>query len=96
MNKRELDLLERAFVSEIRSALEGGPGLIQPRGKLVEKMAAEGYLQACTEVLSGRFPVTLHGYRLTHAGRLAYCMSCGTDDDEAAAEIEAMAKRVGQ
>lgn len=73
VNKRELALLERAFAAEIQAALEGGPGLIQPKGKLIDKLVADGLLCHVSETLSGHPPITLRGYELTHLGRFVYC-----------------------
>lgn len=77
MNKREREILEAAFVAEMNAALDRLPDymrLIQRRGKLIERMADEGLLERRV-ALHG--PVTITGYALTHAGRFAYCCSCG-------------------
>lgn len=73
MNKRELDLLERAFSAEIEAAMTGRPHVIQPRGKLPTKLADEGYLEAAEVVWSG---VRIKGFQLTSLGRMTYCMTC--------------------
>jgi hypothetical protein len=33
--------------------------------------------------LGGRFPVVVKGYALTHAGRLAYCLTCEDAEEPA-------------
>lgn len=77
MNKRERVLLEMAFAAEIRAALEGGPHIMQARGKLVEKLVQDGMLRKQTVVLGGRMPVRIEGYELTELGRFSYCMGGG-------------------
>ncbi len=79
MNKRELDLLEKAFEASINAAF-GGVGLIQPRGtKLADKLVTDGYLERAEVKLGGRFPVTIRGYGLTLLGNLVYCTSCDVE-----------------
>ena len=75
MNKRELDLLERAFSAEIDAAVHGGLGIIQTRSKLAERLFNQGYLRKVSRNLGGRFPTTVEGYALTLAGNAAYCFS---------------------
>jgi hypothetical protein len=74
MNKRELQLLERAFIAEIEEGAHGTIGLMQSRSKAAEKLAEDGYLVKDMQTVGGRFPVTVSGYRLTHLGRLTYCL----------------------
>lgn len=82
MNKRELALLERAFAAEIDAAGGGAlTHLIQPRGKLAEKLVADGLLRANQVTLAGRFPVAIKGYELTELGRMTFCMSCADTDE---------------
>lgn len=76
MNARELKILERAFEAEVQGAIHNGPDLLQTSSKLAVKLCDEGFLQTAKIVLGGRFPVTIEGYRLTHAGRCLYCASC--------------------
>lgn len=73
MKKHELQILERAFAAEIDGALMGGPGVIQTRSKVAKQLEDEGYLSTVTVAYGGRIPVTVTGYVLTHAGRIAYC-----------------------
>ena len=76
MNKREKELLERAFIQEVDSALTKGIHLIQTRSDLAKKLVNDGLLREATITLTGGFPVRIKGYELTEAGRLAYCMTC--------------------
>ena len=80
MNKKELQLLEKAFDAEVHAALSGGLHLIQTRQKLAEKMVADGLLAEKTIILGGRFPVTVKGFELTEFGRMTYCMGCEPPD----------------
>jgi hypothetical protein len=73
MDKRSMQLLEKAFIAEIEEGAHGVLGLIQTKSKLAQKLEAEGYLVKDQHTYGGRFPVTVHGYRLTHLGRLTYC-----------------------
>lgn len=75
MNKRELKLLEKAFESEVNSALNGGVHLLQTKSMIANKLVNDGMLEKRTITLEGRFPVVIEGYELTHAGRLGYCSS---------------------
>jgi hypothetical protein len=85
MNKRELALLEKAFAGEIDAALSRhGIDLIQTKSKLAAKLVEDGLLARGEMTLSGWPPLTIKGYRLTEAGRMAYCMTCGDDDPEIA------------
>lgn len=70
MNKRELALLEKAFVAEM-----GGVPL-QTKSKLAEKLVDDGMLERVYHVLEGRPPVIIKGFGLTHAGRYEYGKSC--------------------
>lgn len=76
MIKRENELLERAFAQEVESALTKGCHLIQTRSKIAIKLVDEGLLREREITLGGQFPVTIKGFELTEAGRLAYCMTC--------------------
>lgn len=75
MNKQSLALLERAFAAEIEGA-GGGIGLVQSRSKVATKLADDGYLEAASKTIGGRFGIVIRGYRLTHLGRMTYCASC--------------------
>lgn len=76
MDKRSLNLLEKAFVAEIDEGVNKGIGLMQTKSKLAEKLVDEGYLVKDVQTLGGRLPVSVEGYRLTHLGRITYCLSC--------------------
>lgn len=80
MNKQELAMLERAYKAEIDAALKGGLLVIQTRSKVAQKLVADGLLERRAIQTGGRFPVTVDGFSLTHAGRMAYCLTC--DDEE--------------
>ena len=78
MTKAELMILKKAFAQEIDGALSHHSGIYQTRSKIAARLADEGYLERIEEKIAvpplGH--VTCRGYRLTHAGRLAYCASC--------------------
>lgn len=76
MNKREIAILEAAYAKEVDGALNNHPGIYQNKSKLAKKLEADGYLRAVSERLSGPWPVTIEGYRLTMLGNLTYCQSC--------------------
>ena len=73
MTKLELAMLERAYSAEIESALSRNPisSVIQTKSKVAAKLADEGFL-----VRVERTPITTSVYRLSVAGRMAYCRSC--------------------
>lgn len=76
LSKLAFALLERAFIAEIDEGINGTIGLLQSKSKLAEELAEGGYLVKDKITLGGRFAVTISGYRLTHLGRLTYCMNC--------------------
>jgi hypothetical protein len=49
---------------------------MQTKSKVALKLVEEGYLIKDSQTIGGRFPVTVHGYRLTHLGRITYCVGC--------------------
>ncbi len=69
MTKHGLRILERVFDAEIHGRLP-----FQSKSKEVERMCDEGWLEP-TEQKFGPY-VTVRGFTLTHAGRIAYCESC--------------------
>jgi hypothetical protein len=73
MNKKEMAILEAAFEDEISSAIGHRQALYQSKSKIAEKLADEGFLERATVKFGA---VECAGYRLTHAGRLTYCMTC--------------------
>jgi spermidine synthase len=79
MNKRELNLLERAYNAEIEGALnKTGVYVMQTKSKLADKLVKEGFLNRIEQVFNagwhGALQVRVDGYVLTDAGRLFYCM----------------------
>lgn len=84
MKKSEIAILEKAFRAEINGALGNTSSplgytssLLQTKSKVAQQLVTDGYLVAATETMQfGRFPVEISGYLLTHAGRLAYCLTC--------------------
>lgn len=73
MKKSELKILGDVFDMEVRAALEKLPShLFQTKSKIAKALAEEGLLNFTSTVWRG---VTISGYELTHAGRLAYCAS---------------------
>jgi hypothetical protein len=77
MKKREMELLEKAYVAEVNSALsKSGIHLIQTKSKLAEKLVNDGLLRKASIRMRGALPCTVDGYELTESGRMAYCMEC--------------------
>ncbi len=76
MKKAQLAALEKVFSHEIDRAVTAHPHQIpfQSKAKVFKELAADGYLEAASAKV-GVFPFTVTGWELTHAGRLAYCMS---------------------
>lgn len=69
--KAELDALEKVFAAEIDGRLP-----YQSKGKIYQRLCDNGLLAPMVrEFGSGAFVVIANGYQLTHAGRLAYCVS---------------------
>lgn len=75
MNKRKLALLEKALTSEIDAAINNGIPIMQTKSKLADELVTEGLLIKAEVTIGDRMPITVHGYELTHAGRLLYCSS---------------------
>ena len=74
MIKKERDLLEKAYETEIISAMNKNlPHLMQTKSKTAKKLVDEKLLAEKEIVFNG---VTIKGYELTHAGRMLYCMGC--------------------
>lgn len=76
MTKAELELLEKVFAAEVYAAFTNGMHLVQTRCKVARKLEADGLLREKEIVVGGWPPITVKGYELTHAGRMAYCMTC--------------------
>lgn len=79
LTRPERDLLERAFSAEIEGSLADLPPVMQTRSKLADKLVEDGLLLKVEATLGGRFPVTINGFMLTEAGRIAYCYACDPD-----------------
>ena len=74
MNKKDIALLEKAFVAEVGSALQDAPPLMQTRSeKRANALVADGLLIECNATWKG---IVIKGFALTHAGRSAYCSTC--------------------
>ena len=75
MTKRDLFILEKAFIREINGRR------FQSKSKQVQKLAKMGYLHHVkTEERTGLGMFHMELYELTHMGRLEYCLTC-TDED---------------
>lgn len=85
LTKPERALLEKAFAAEIDAALKGhGIHVIASKSKLAQKLVEEGLLEYVTLNLGRRDAfgaITVSGFRLTEAGRFAYCMTCGDEEE---------------
>lgn len=75
IDKKSLDLLEKAFAAEVEGAVSGGVGMLQTKSLTAKRLAESGYLDEKVVTLSGNPPVTVRGFALTHLGRAEYCMS---------------------
>lgn len=71
--KAELAALERVFTAEIEGRLP-----FQSKARIYQRMADEGLIEPMKRAFGAgeRFPVTVTGWQLTHAGRITYCDSC--------------------
>lgn len=82
--KKELDLLEKAFVAEIEYALERKEKFclpfMQTKSRLAERMVEAGLLQREEMTVGG---IHFKGYGQTFLGNMTYCMSCSDVDVEA-------------
>lgn len=81
MNKKELDILEKAFDAQAVSAFNKGFGIIQTKSKTASKLCDDGYLE---NVVINYMNVKIKGYALTLKGMLAYCFSdrCDYADED--------------
>ena len=93
MNKKQLDILEKAFSAQIDSAIKPDfssaqnnlYGIIQTKSKVAKELADSGYLEYVKiDLPGGCFPIIIRGYALTIKGNLAYCESdrCKLDEDK--------------
>lgn len=73
LTKARLKALERVFAAEIEGRLP-----LYSKARIYNEMAADGLVEFQTFNLGkDRFGVIkVSGWSLTHAGRIAYCMSC--------------------
>lgn len=69
--KATLVALEKVFIAEIDGRLP-----FQSKAKVFLRLCDEGLLAPMERKFGGRFPVTVTGYQLTHAGRIMYCSYC--------------------
>lgn len=80
LTKPKLRVLERMFAKEVNDALAKNAGelsgLYQSGAKIMDDLLADELVYFHTVTLPGRFPVTVTGFLLTHAGRAAYCSTC--------------------
>lgn len=67
----ELRALGRVFAAEVEGRLP-----FQSKAKIFRELCESGMVEPMEWTLGGRLPVTVSGYQLTHAGRMAYCCSC--------------------
>jgi hypothetical protein len=78
MKKAELEALEKVFTHEITRALSKGTQFpFQSKAKIYRQLADEGFLREEKMTFRDRWgSMECTGWELTHAGRLAYCMTC--------------------
>ena len=71
--KATLAALEKVFGAEIEGRLP-----YQSKAHIFQQLGDDGLIEPMVRVYgaSERFPVTVTGWQLTHAGRLLYCSSC--------------------
>lgn len=80
MNKKQLDILGRAWETDIAHALKEIPyPIFQSKSKVVQQLAEDGYLEYVEFTDRG---ITFKGYLITHFGIMAYCESLPPEDDE--------------
>lgn len=70
-NKSTIKALERVFAAEIEDRLP-----FQSKAKIFQRLCEDGLLAPMERKFGGRFPITVRGYELTHAGRFLYCSEC--------------------
>ncbi|MHB1098338.1 MAG: hypothetical protein ACYCZR_02170 [Burkholderiales bacterium] len=75
MTKKDLALLGRVFDAEINGRLPA-----QIESKRMNDLEADGLVEKMDITYPGRFPITINGWQLTHAGRFAFCSSCDKDE----------------
>lgn len=78
MNKKQLDILARAWETEIAHALKETPyPIVQSKSKVVQQLADEGYLEYVEFTDRG---ITFKGYHITHLGIMTYCESLPAEE----------------
>ena len=77
LTQKLLRALEAVFAAEIDNRLP-----FQSKAKVYTELEKDGYIEPFSRVFGSgeRFPVTVSGYVLTHAGRYAYCSQCGAEE----------------
>lgn len=72
-NKTEIAALERVFAAEIENRLP-----FQSKARIYQKLLNAGLVEPMEKIfgVGTRFPVTVMGWQLTHAGRILYCSAC--------------------
>lgn len=70
-----LDALEKVFAAEIEDRLP-----FQSKVAIYRRLHNNGLIQPMERTFGGRFPVTVTGWQLTHAGRFLYCSSCTEEE----------------
>lgn len=72
MNKKQLAMLEKAFIKEVNAGVSNSriPGILQTKSKVAAELEKDGYLEFVSFMLPGRFPMKISGYQLTHLGRI--------------------------
>lgn len=71
MKRQDLAVLEKIFAAEIAGRLPA-----QIKSKRLADLEKSGHVVQVEGTLPGRFPVRIHGWCLTHLGRITYCESC--------------------
>lgn len=69
--KKVLKALERVFAAEIEDRLP-----FQSKALIYLDLCDDGMVQPMERTFYGRFPMTVKGWELTHAGRITYCSAC--------------------
>lgn len=71
----ELRFLEKVWAAEVEGRLP-----FQSGAAIYKRLETQGLVQRMETTLPGRFPVTVSGWQLTHAGRFLYCSTCEDED----------------
>lgn len=80
MNKKQLEILERAWEADIAHALKETPyPIFQSKSKAVQQLADDGYLEYVEFNDRG---ITFKGYHITHYGIMAYCESLPPEEHQ--------------